>query len=197
MGSSQSTPQEKVVVQEKIVEKVVIKEIESAESKEYKELLGNDKQLESLRQEVCSLEPLIIEGIKTTVNTVEDAIVITYKDLHDKKKILETIDTLFPKFPVKDFLIDTAKNMVAAMDNSKEMSRLMRWQHNKVVKTVNNKVYGLECHYKVRLTDESKFSLTGFHNKTVLLMAYKIAAHVMDIDPSECPNDDELDMLKM
>lgn len=174
--------------------KTVTIEVESEESKRHRELMKLDKQLDELKTEVHALEPIIQKDVKKTFSEEADALVIKYDDLFDKGVIIQNIDQLFPNFPLKEFLVDTAQAMIHTMASTKEMSELLRWQKRKVIKTVNGRVYGMEAQYKVKLLDESK-GYVKTHTKTTLLIAYKCVSHVMDIATADCPTDDDLKSL--
>ena len=157
-----------------------------------------EKQLQQLKQEILPLQPVITEGVKSRSSEDQDALVIKYSDLADKTKIVENIEKLFPDHPAKDFIVDTATAMIHAMASTKEMEELMRWQKRQVIKTVGDKIYGMELQYKVRLLDSS--IRRGFDvrktKETTLMIAYKSIVHVMEGDPRDHPTHDELKKLK-
>lgn len=188
MGGSSSKPEVRTV------------EVESQESKRLRESMKLDKQLAELKDEIYALAPIIHESVKKTFSEEADALVVKYDDLADKNAaaIIRNIDQLFPAFPLKEFLVDTAQAMIHAMASTEEMSEMLRWQKRMIIKTINGKVYGMEAQYKVKLLDES--SRDGYfrpttHTKTTLLIAYKCVSHVMTIAPGDCPTDDELKSL--
>ena len=88
--------------------------------------------------------------------------------------------------------------MIHAMASTKEMEELMRWQKRQVIKTVGDKIYGMELQYKVRLLDSS--TRRGYDvrktKETTLLIAYKSIVHIMEGDPRDHPTHDELKKLK-
>ena len=174
--------------------------MESEESKKYKELLKADKQLTDLKAEVHVLEPLIKEGIRVSICEEEDVVVATYKDLTDKNKIVQNINDLFVDFPHKEFLVETAKTLIEVMSSTEEMSTMMRWQSRKKMQKMDDKVYGLEIQYKVKVYEESKkehFYSMNPQTQTVLLLAYKCMAHVMEKSGSDIPTAEELKKLKL
>ena len=82
------------------------------------------------------------------------------------------------------------------MTSSQELQEIFRWQERKMVKRVGDKVYEIEAHYKVKVLEESKGTMfTGRSKDTVVLIAYKCIAHVMDLNPAEFPDDEELKQL--
>ena len=157
-----------------------------------------EEQLQQLKREILPLQPVITEGVKSTSSEEQDALVIKYGDLEDKTKIIQNIEKLFPDHPAKDFIVDTATAMIHAMASTKEMEELMRWQKRQVIKTVGDKIYGMELQYKVRLLDSS--TRRGYDvrktKETTLLIAYKSIVHIMEGDPRDHPTHDELKKLK-
>ena len=160
--------------------------VESEESKKFKELMRTDRQIDEMKQEVFSLDPLITKGIKETICKEENVTIVEYKDLRDKEKMIRNVETLFTNFPHKKFLVETAQAMVEAMATTKEMSHLMRWHNREVVINKDSKVIGLEIQYKLKLYDASKggsragYFFGGVPKETVLIIAYKCMAHTMD-----------------
>ena len=154
-------------------------------------------QLDQLKEEVDSVEPSIQDHVQETIFTVKDATLIRYKDLAERKKIVEHVSQMFGKFPLAEFLIDTTATLVNVMSSSEEMKELLRWHERKMVKSIGNKVFGVEVHYKIKLLDET----TGIRyvsktKDTVVLIAYKCLNHVMDLNPADYPNDEEYKQLK-
>lgn len=151
-------------------------------------------QLDQLKKEVDSVEPSIQDHVKETIFTVKDATIIRYKDLSERKKIVDHVSQMFGKFPLAEFLIDTTTTLVSIMSSSEEMKELLRWQERKMVKRVGNKVFGVEVHYKIKMLDETKglFSTT---KDTVVLIAYKCLNHAMDLKAADYPNDEEYKQL--
>ena len=77
------------------------------------------------------------------------------------------------------------------MTSSQELQEIFRWQERKMVKRVGDKVYEIEAHYKVKVLKE----ITGRSKDTVVLIAFKCIAHVMDLNPAEFPDAEELKQL--
>ena len=191
MGNTES--QQKVDYQE--VVKEVVKELESDETKRVSLLASLNNHLDALKEEVRTVEPIIKENIKSEVQKIEDAVLLRYSHLQDSNAILKDIEKVFKGFPVMGVCIDAATNMIAAITSSPDMTEIMRWQQRKVVKRVGNKVYGIEIHYKLQVLKEvSKgWSLMKSAKKdTVVMVAYKSIASVMDLNPHDYPDDDEL-----
>ena len=59
-------------------------------------------------------------------------------------------------------------------------------------------MYGIEIHYKVKILEETKgWQLMGSKRKdTVVLVAYKAIASVLDLDPRLFPDEKEYAALK-
>ena len=113
-----------------------------------------------------------------------------YSQLTDKEQVVRDIRGIFSGFPILEFLVETASKLVSTMASSEELKEILRWQERKMVKRVGNKVYGIEAHYKIKILEETKG--TKFKSKdTVVLIAYKCIAHVMDHNPAEFPDDEE------
>ena len=182
MGSSSSkqTPKE------------IVRYVESDESKRMRLLGQLENQLEQLKQEVITVQPAISDNVLETVRQEQDALLMRYSQLTDKEQVVRDIRGIFSGFPILEFLVETASKLVSTMTSSQELKEILRWQERKMVKRVGNKVYGMEAHYKVKVLEETKGSVPGFKSKdTVVLIAYKCIAHVMDLNPAELPDDEE------
>ena len=163
---------------------------ESDESKRARVLCQLENQLEQLKKEVTSVEPSIQQDVKQTVSQVQDAFLTRYSQLKNKAKIEEDIRNMFGNFPMVTFIVDIASRMITAMTNSKEMTDILRWQERKIVKRIGNQVYGIEAYYKVKILEETKEKYMGLKSSkdTVVLIAYKCFAHLMDLNPEEYPD---------
>ena len=186
MGSSSSkqTPKE------------IIRYVESDESKRIRLLGQLENQLEKLKQEVITVQPAISSNVRETVTEEQDALVMRYSQLTDKEQVVRDIREIFSGFPLLEFLVETANRLVNTMTSSQELQEILRWHERKTVKRVGNKVYGIEAHYKVKVLEETKGNMfTGKSKDTVVLIAYKCIAHVMDLNPAEFPDTEELKQL--
>ena len=191
MGNKES--QQKVVYKE--VVKEVVKEVESDESKRVSLIATLNDQLDALKEEVKTIEPIITENVKSQVQKIEDAVLLRYTQLQDRNTILNDLEMVFKGFPVMKVVIDAATNMIAAMTSSPDMKEIMRWQQQKLVKRVGNKVYGLEIHYKVKVLEEANKGwnpLKSDKKDAIIMVAYKAIASVMDLNPQDYPDEDEL-----
>lgn len=165
--------------------------VESDESKRIRMLGKLDRQLDDLKHEVISVKPLINQNVRETIASEEDALLMRYSQLQDTKEIEKNIREIFVNFPALDFLVDTATKMISAVNKSEELTELLRWHERKVIKRSGRRVYGLELHYKVKILEEDKGRIRT-HKETVVLIAYKCLAHVMDLNPDEYPDDEEM-----
>ena len=189
MGSSSSKPQGSSLFKRQ-TPKEIVKYIESDESKRIRLLGQLEKQLEQLKQEVITVEPTINSNVRETVRQEQEALLMRYSQLTDKEQVVRDIRGIFSGFPILEFLVETASKLVSTMASSQDLQEILRWQERKMVKRVGNKVYGIEAHYKVKVLEETKG--TVFKSKdTVVLIAYKCIAHVMDLNPEEFPDDEE------
>jgi len=178
LSSSKQTPKE------------IVKVVESDESKRIRLIGRLENQLEELKQEVITVESAFRSNVHHTVCQEQDALLMRYSQLTDKEQITRDIQGIFGGFPIMGFLVETATKLVSTMTSSDDLKEILRWQERIMVKRVGDKVYGIEAHYKVKVLEESKG--TVFKTKdTVVLIAYKCIAHVMDLDPAEFPDDDE------
>ena len=169
--------------------------MESDESKKAAILNKLDNQLAVLKKEVESVEPVIKNNVKAEVHRVEDAAILRYSQLQDISAIKENIQQIFSGFPVMSILVDAATNMVAAMNATEELTEIVRWQQRKAVKRMGDKVYGIEVHYKVKILEEIKGWFNG-KKETVVLVAYKDIASLLDLNPDDYPNEEEFAALK-
>ena len=186
MGSSGSKqePQQQI--------KEVVKYVESDESKRMRLLGQLENQLQQLKAEVKGVQPSINENVRDTISQEQDALLLRYSQLKDKELVVQHIKEVFGKFPLLQFLVDTATTLVGIMTSSEEMKEILRWHEKKMVKRVNDKVYGIEAHYKVKILEETKGNfVTGKSQDTVVLIAYKCMSHVMDLNPENFPDTEE------
>ena len=176
MGSSSSTQ--------------IVKYVESDESKRFRLLSRLENQLEELKQEVITVEPAFSNNVRETVRQEQEALLMRYSQLSDREQVVRDIRGIFSGFPILEFLVETASKLVSTMTSSHDLQEVLRWQERKMVKRVGDKVYGIEAHYKVKVLEETKGAV--FKSKdTVVLIAYKCIAHVMDLNPAEFPDDEE------
>lgn len=179
MGSSESK-----------VKEIVDKVSDDVQRTKLREELNS--QLDELREEVNLVEPSIQDNVKQTIFVMKDATLIRYKDLAERKKIVEHVREMFGKYPLAEFLIDTTATLVNVMSSTEEMKELFRWHERKMVKRVGNKVFGVEVHYKIKMLDETKGLIPGLKTKdTVVLIAFKCLNHAMDLNAADYPNDEE------
>lgn len=171
--------------------KEVVVYIESDESKRIRLLGKLDKQLESLKQEVVSVKPSIKDNVLETISSEEDALLLRYSQLQDTKEIEKNIREIFVDFPALDFLIETATKMISAVNMTEELTEILRWHERREIKRYGQRVYGLELHYKVKILEEDRGRIRS-HKETVVLIAYKCLAHVMNLDPNEYPDNEEM-----
>ena len=195
MGNSQKKDSSTKVEVKEVV-KEVVKYVESDESKRAAMLAKLDHQLDSLRKEVASIQPVIRENVHSTVFQLEDATLLRYSQLEDMTVIKKNIEQIFEGFPVMSVIVDAASNMIAAMKSTEELTEIMRWHQRKVMKRVGKNVYGMEVHYKVKILEETKGAwLTSKKKETVVLVAYKAIAHSMSVSPDKYPDDEVLGKL--
>ena len=151
------------------------------------------EHLEELKQEVKKVIPLMTDGIKHTIMSQEDVLLMRYSQLDHMDKIKEDIRAMFlnvDDIRILDFIISTATSMIGAVKHSMEMKEVMRWHQRKVEKRINDKVIGMEAHYKVeikeyRYTSKTKYSWMVPEKETVVLIAYKVMDHTLDRAPSD------------
>ena len=199
MGSSESKPAATPVVRTEIKTEIkeVIKYIESDESKRAALLAKLDNQLDVLKKEVSTVEQIIKENVRAEICKIEDAAILRYSQLSEMSSIKKDLELVFKGFPVMSVIVDAASNMVAALNSSQELTEILRWQQQTRKKRVGDKVYGIELHYKVKILEETKgWQLMGKKKDTVVLVAYKAIASVLDLDPEHFPDDDEFAALK-
>ena len=151
------------------------------------------EHLEELKQEVKKVVPLITDGIKHTILSQEDVLLMRYSQLDHMDRMTEDIKAMFQNVDdvrILDFIISTATSMIGAVKHSMEMKEVMRWHQRKVEKRINDKVIGMEAHYKVeikeyRYTSKTKYRWMVPEKETVVLIAYKVMAHTLDRAPGD------------
>ena len=108
--------------------KEVIKYVESDESKRAAALAKLNIQLDDLKKEVTTVEPIIRDNVKAQITKIEDATLLRYSQLQDMSKTEDNIRQVFKGFPVMQVLVDAASNMIAAMNATDELTEILRWQ---------------------------------------------------------------------
>ena len=156
-----------------------------------------NEQLEELKEEVKTVVPVITDGIKHTFMSQEDVLLMKYSQLDDMDKIKEDIKGMFQSVDdvkILDFIIATATSMISALKHSKEMKEVMRWHQRKLEKRVSDtQVVGMEAHYKVKIEETTSGGIISKKEKeTVVLIAYKVMAHILDRAPEDFLGKEEL-----
>ena len=134
-----------------------------------------DRRLDSLGQEIKSRPQAITQGVLKTVSSVEDAVILRYSDLQDQREIERNVETIFSTFPGSEKVIESTKQMIDDMQSSRS-NQLQGWQHNKKFKDHEGKKIGIEIHYKTQMFEAS----SSASRDTVVLIAFKCLAHIMD-----------------
>ena len=166
----------------------VVPYVESDESKRAAVLVRLDSQLKELKREVTTIEPIIKENVRSEVLKVEDVLLLRYSQLQNEDNLRE----IFKGFPVMSLLIDAASSMISAMNATEELTEILRWQQRKLIKRVGGEVIGMEVHYKVKILEETKGWVGSRKKETVVLVAYKAIASVMNLNPCDYPDAKEL-----
>ena len=198
MGNSNTKETSKEVVRKVYVE--------SDEAKRALALANLDKQLNSLKEEVQAFKQhFSSEEVRHTFFSKDDVLLLEYKELEDMTKISNNIDTIFKGMPGMEFIIDTAQKLISAIRETDELKEIIRWQSNKVIQADadRKRSIGVEVHYKLKILEETKGKIgTPFGNlragskNTVLLIAYKCFAHVMNKPASEIPSLEDMKKIK-
>lgn len=179
--------------------------------------LLNDS-LKAMKDEVHAVEDIIREG--TVLKSLEDVVLLQYEQLQDAETVKANIRKLCDGFPALELLIDATSSMVEAVQNTKELKKLFRWQQRKTIRRVPGKdgkprVIGLELHYKVKVVEETIVSgalqkVWGTvsnlwkgdssprdKKKTIIMIAFKILSKNMEREnPDNFLDKEKLDALK-
>ena len=153
-----------------------------------------DEQLDDLKTEIGRIEPMITENIKVEVQSIKDAVLLRYNQLHDMAKIRDNIRQIFRGIPFLEMLADALSNHIETVKSTEELTDILHWQHRKRIKRVDRNVYGIELHYTTKILENcgkrSPFQIAvgGFKKETVILMAYMARAVVMDLNPEDYPD---------
>ena len=135
-----------------------------------------DSRLDALRREIQDRPQAITKGVANTVSAVSDAMILRYSQLQDTSLIEKNVGELFQKFPGREHVINATRDMMLSMRSTKS-SRLQGWKHRKKFMTHKGKELGVEIHYKTEMIEDVS---TAHNRDTVVLIAYKCLAHVMD-----------------
>ncbi|CAF4385147.1 unnamed protein product, partial [Adineta steineri] len=120
---------------------VTVEYVESEESKRMKVLFNLENQLEVLKNEVFSQPQLIVNGIQETVMEQSDVLILRYSDLTDMKTMENNVRDMFGNCPLLKDLVNTATQIIATMNNTKELTELMKWHQKTIKKLVGDKVF--------------------------------------------------------
>lgn len=178
---------------------VVIREVESAESLEYRMRGTLKSQLEEMKSDVKQVVPAIDENVIKTINEIEDALILRYSQLDDRSKIAENVRQILGAGSIQQvtaFIVDAAEKMIYAMHSTDEMKEVMRWQMRKQVIKVGSQVIGMEAHYRVKVLEEkSKNYVTKDTKDTVVIIGYKILVHSLQENPADMLTGEQLKTL--
>lgn len=136
-----------------------------------------DGQLEGLRKEIQNRPQAITKGVAATISTLNDAVIMRYSQLQDTRVIEENVEKIFQKFPGREHVIVATREMIANMMSTKSKT-LQGWQHRKKFKKHKGKSIGIEIHFKTEMFED--FTSRRSNRDTVVLIAYKCLAHMMD-----------------
>lgn len=182
MGSTESIPSpRRAPIVKEVVQKVYVNTEEADRALIQCQVENKTKELQSEVKNFKQEFPP--EDVQRTVATKEDVLVLTYKDLKDTTKILDTVKDMFKGFPGTDFIVDTAEKFVMAVNSTDELKEIPCWQSNKVIRNIDGQSVGVEVHYKLSILEE-----TTNEKDTVIMLAFKCIAHVMNIPVADIPN---------
>ena len=154
------------------------KEFESEES----ERLRLDQQLESLKKEARGLRPLITkkDGARSKLKEVENTIILRWNKL-DPAELRSMIQESIQDSMALSVLHNTVEEMISTLHGTKKMEEIACWHSQKTVKRHQDRVYGLEFHYKVKPFEELKDESSGGSNKdTCVMIVYKYIIYIMN-----------------
>ena len=140
-------------------------------------LTNLDSRLEGLRKEIQNRPKAIEKGVATTISTLDDAVIMRYSQLQDTRVIEENVEKIFQKFPGREQVVIATHEMIANMMSTKSKT-LQGWQHRKKFKNHKGKTIGIEIHFKTEMFEE--IDPHRSNRDTVVLIAYKCLAHMMD-----------------
>jgi hypothetical protein len=158
-------------------------EFESDENK--KIVARQDSQFDVMKHKLDSVEPLIKENIRETIAYEEDTLLIPYSQFQDTKEMERNIRKIFANFPVLDFIMDTATKMINTVSKAEYLTDLRRWDECKVINHTENRAYGVELHYKLKVLDEDPGRSGTSKKEPVVMIAYKCQGHVLDYNPAD------------
>lgn len=177
-------------------QEIVVREVESDQSLESRLRGSLESQLKDMKEDVVQVAPVIEKNIIHTITEINDAVVLRYSQLDDYSKISANIQLILgnDSMPqVTEFLVETAKKMIAAMNSTDEMKEAMRWQMRKQLVKVGDKVIGMEAHYRVKLLEEkTKHYVSKDSKNTVVMIGYKILIHSLQGSTEALLSTDEL-----
>ncbi len=161
------------------------------------EVEAKSELLSMMKKEVSELDPVIKDGVMSTVLSQQDALIMEYSSLTDINQLKDDIKAMFKSVDdvnILDFIIDTATTMVSALKQSKDLTKAERWHQTIHQIRKKDKVIGMEAQYKIRIEDKLKGVLFR-ERKTVVVIGYKILIHILDQSPDDFLDHDELKSL--
>ena len=174
--------------------------VESEESKHMKLIYQLENQLKQLKEEVTNVPAVITEsdGVKKTVDTIQDAVVIRYTDLTDSSVLKDNVEALFKKSPAKELVSESAVTVLQTLRTTREMKEINRWYEQKRFERNGNKVFGIELHYTVRAFEEKKgVQYLNASKDTVVMIAYKVAVHTMNGELEDYATKEEMEAIQL
>ena len=154
-------------------------------------------ELEKFKQEVMQIEPTIRTNVRDTVSHIENALSIRYLQLRDKENVIESVKAIFAGSPGLGFVVDAASRMVSSLSSSDQIHSMIQWKMCHKIVREGNHVYGMELHYKFKTLEGARTEFLYHSSDAVMLVAFNYMVHIMDYDPENFPDDEELGKLTL
>jgi len=161
------------------------------------------KDMRSLYEEVKKVPSLFSPADVVALKMEEsDILILRYSHLQSMDEICENVKQNFEGFPGNNMVIDHTKKVLTSLRSAKSLKEIQRFHSTKVVEVVGGMSLGIEVHYKMKVVQEDKwgFSLSTkdtFTNKRArVVVGYKYAAHVVNVDVSKVPDTEAVKNIK-
>ena len=158
---------------------------------------AQSQELQKLKQEVMQIEPTIRTNVRVTVSHTENALSAHYHQLRDQKNVIESVKAIFAGSPGLGFVLDAASRLLSSLTSSDQSNSMVHWQMCHKIVRQGNYVYGMELHYKIKKQEGAKTHLLHHSSDAKMLVAFNYMVHIMDYDPENFPNDQELGKLTL
>ena len=157
-----------------------------------------EREFQKFKQEVMQIKPAIRTNVRDTVFHIENAVSMRYSQLRDKENVIESVSRIFGGLPgLGFFVVKTASRLERTLTSLRQIHSMIQWYMCKKFVRQGNHVYGMELQYKFKILEEETTDFFHQSSDAVMLVAFNYMVHIMDYDPENFPDDQELGKLPL